>query len=227
MSDFKIVPLSKIKSNLLRNLKNIVKKHLNKTVIDGVAIMGYNGKKIKTCKISLDDGTFLRFDRKNQKEITRLQMMAVENGIEIPKVVLCVRGYKFSEWIDGFMLRDVCNIGEAYIKFGEVVARLNNVKDPRNNNFLQNADINSTNVIWTEDKKIYIIDHGKLKTSPRPDTSVRTILLKRISEKERIDAFLKGYSKYRNIDKIIELLDKHNWRWKDRILRTNMKPLQY
>lgn len=227
MSDFTILPLLKIRRKLFRNIKNIVEEHLNKIVIDGVAIMkGPNS--IKVCKLSLDDGTFLRLDIKYRKEITRLQMVAVENGIEIPKVVLCIGKYKFSEWIDGFMLKEVNNIREVYVKFGEVIARLNNVRDPITNKFLENADINSRNAIWTKDKKIYIIDHGKLKTTSDPDISVCVIILKRISEKERIDAFLEGYSKYRNIDKIVQLSGEQNWNWKGGLLLTaDCEPLQY
>jgi predicted Ser/Thr protein kinase len=84
-----------------------------------------------------------------------------------------------------------------------------------------------TNFVWTKDKKIYIIDHGKLKTTEDPDKLTSAGLLKRFGDKARIDAFLKGYSKYRNIDRIMEILEKNNWKWPGRKFTIDRGPLEF
>ena len=208
---FKTAP---IEGKLLKYIKNIVKKELGQTVTNVIKIYTYKG--VKTYKINIKDGSSLRFDIKFNPVIMRLQNIAVKNNIEIPKVIFVDGNHKFSEWIDGVMLVRVWNIAEVFIKSGDLIGRLNLVKDPVSNKFLMNAEFSSTNAVWTKDKKVYIIDHDRLKISSDPDASVVQILLKRVREKERINLFLKAYSKYRSIDNIIKVIEKRNWNWDSR-----------
>ena len=212
MSIFDIVP---VEGKLLKKIRSIVKNKLNKEVISGIKICKKNGG-VKTYKIIIKNNNPLRLDIKYPQEITRLQMVANKTDIEIPKVILTVSKYKFSEWIEGVMLRDVWNIDEVFIKSGDLVGRLNLIKDPVTNNFLTNGEFSSTNAIWTPDKKVYIVDHGRMKAMLNPDIPLIKVLLKRIREKRRINLFLEAYSKHRDIDNIIKILDKKNWKWNDK-----------
>lgn len=208
---FKVAP---VKGKLLEYTKNIVKRKLGQTVTNVTKI--YTNKGVKTYKVDIRGNSSLRLDLKFNSTIMKLQNVAVENNIEIPKVIFVDRKHKFSEWIDGVMLVRVWNIAEVFIKSGDLVGRLNLVKDPVSNEFLTNAEFSSTNAVWTKDKKVYIIDHDRLKTSLNPDGSVVQILLKRVREKERINVFLKAYSKYRSIDNIMKVIEKRNWNWDSR-----------
>ena len=67
--------------------------------------------------------------------------------------------------------------------------------------------------MWTKDKRIFIIDHGRMKVSKDIDSSLQKVLLKRLLNKRERDLFLEGYSKYRNPDRIIEIANKKNWMW--------------
>lgn len=223
MSLFNFKP---IEGKTLQNIKKVVREKLGEEVIRGYKI--FAGKKFKTCKLDIRKGASLRMDTKYNREITRRQIVANQNNIEVPKVILNEGKYKFSEWIEGVILYDVWNIAEVFIKSGDLVGRLNLVKDPKTGQFLTNAEFSSTNAVWTPDKKVYIIDHGRMKTSTNPDGSVVQILLKRIREKERINLFLNAYSKYRKIDNIMKLIEKRNWNWDARkTLRKSEHNLKY
>ena len=219
------------RGKLLNNIKKVIKKKLGKEVISSIGI-GFRGKKIKAYKIIIKNGDPLRLDiKKHTDEITRLQIIANKTDIEIPKVVFVHGHYKCSEWIEGIMLHQVWNIAEVFVKTGDLVARLNLIKDPLTKEFLVNGEVSSTNAIWTPDKKVYIIDQGRMRTNSNPDKSVVMILLKRIREKERINLFLKTYSKYRDIDNIMKMIEKRNWKWeaptKTYSLKKSTYDLQY
>jgi len=212
MSIFDIKP---IEEKLLKKIRSIIRNKLNKEVVSGIKICKKNGG-VKTYKIIIKNSNPLRLDIKYPQEITRLQMVANKTNIEIPKVIFSYRNYKFSEWIEGVMLYEVWNIDEVFIKSGDLVGRLNLIKDPVTNNFLTNGEFSSTNAIWTPDKKVYIIDQGRMQAMLNPDIPLIKVLLKRIREKRRINLFLESYSKHRDIDNIIKMLDKKNWRWNDK-----------
>ena len=195
---------------LLENVKKIVRKNLGKEVVGGNKICQVN--QIKTYEIIIKNGASLRLDLKYPKEITRLQEIASKT-IEVPKVVFIDGIYKFSEWIDGVMIIEVLNIDDVFVKSGDLVARLNLIKDPKTGKFLTNSEFSGTNAIWTKDKKVYIVDHGRMRTSSNTDSSVIIILLKRIQTRKRINLFLEGYSKHKDITNIIKGLDARNWKW--------------
>jgi len=208
MNLFDIKP---VEGKLLKNIRNIIKNKLNKKVVSGIKICRRN--KVKACKIIIENDDPLRLDIKYSRLITRLQMVANKTDIEIPKVILIEGQYKFSEWIEGVMIRDVWDVNEVLIKSGDLIGRLNLIKDPVTNYFLTNSEFSGTNAVWTKDKKVYIVDHGRMKSQLNPDDSVVALLLKRIQKKERINLFLKGYSKYRDVTNIIKGLDERNWQW--------------
>ena len=209
-----------VKGKLLKYTENIVRRKLGQTVTSVTKI--YTNKGVKTYKVDIRGSSSLRLDLKFDSRIMKLQNVAVKNNIEVPKVIFVDGKHKFSEWIDGVMLVRVWDIAEVFIKSGDLVGRLNLVKDPVTNKFLTNTEFSSTNAVWTKDKKVYIIDHDRLKTSLNPDGSVVQLLLKRIREKERINLFLKAYSKYRSINNIMKTIEKKNWNWDSiKILHTD------
>jgi len=208
-------PLDK---KMLEIVKRLIRKELGKKVISGIKIIGPKARrkgkiktKVKTYKIIIKDRAPLRMDIDFPLKTTRLQRIANKSGLEIPKVIFVEGKYKFSEWIDGVMIKEVWNKKEVFEKLGDLVGRLNITRDPVSKQFLENVDLSKFNVIWTKDRRIYIIDHDWLIVSLNPDLSVVKILLKRIREKERIEVFLKSYSKHRNIDNIMGLIEKRNW----------------
>jgi hypothetical protein len=205
-----------IKGKLLEDIKDIVRRNLNKEVSECVGIA--RRKRIKTFKVSIENDFCLRMDLKYPEEITRLQIIANQTDIEIPKVIFVEGEYKFSEWIDGIMLKDVYDIPEVFIKSGDLMGRLNLLKDPVTQKFLINSEFSSTNAIWTNDRKVYLIDHGRMWISSNPDTSIVKVLLKRIVEKEKIFLFLEAYSKYRDIQNIIKIMEEKNWKWDEQNL---------
>jgi len=208
---FKVAP---VKGKLLKYTENIVKRKLGRTVTSVTKI--YTNRGVKTYKVDIRGSSSLRLDLKFDSRIMKLQNVAVKNDIEFPKVVFVDGKHKFSEWIDGVMLVRVWNIAEVFMKSGDLVGRLNLVKDPVSKRFLTNAEFSSTNAVWTKDKKVYIVDHDRLKTNLNSDDSVVQILLKRVREKERINVFLEAYSKHRSIDNIMKMIEKRNWSWDPR-----------
>jgi hypothetical protein len=218
MNLFDIKP---VEGKLLKNIRNIIKNKLNKKVVSGIKICRKN--KVKACKIIIENDDPLRLDINYHQPTTRLQMIANKTDIEIPKVIFIEGQYKFSEWIEGVMIRDVWDVNEVLIKSGDLIGRLNLIKNPVNNHFLTNSEFSGTNAVWTKDKKVYIVDHGRMKSQLNPDDSVVALLLKRIQKKERINLFLKGYSKYRDITNIIKSLDEKNWQWPQWVKRGKYK----
>jgi len=222
----KMFKTGEVRGELLKYIKDIVQKKLGQTVTKVTKI--YTNKELKTYRVDVLNNLSLRFDAKFDSVVLELQNIAVKNNIEVPKVIFIDKKHKFSEWIDGVMLARVWNIAEVFVKSGDLIGRLNLVKHPKTGRFLMNSEFSSTNAIWTKDRKVYIVDHDRLKTSTNPDASVVQILLKRIREKERINLFLKSYSKYRSIDNIVRMIESRNWNWdKRKVLMTNASKLVY
>jgi hypothetical protein len=207
------------------NLKKTILKEIGKETKQIIKVR--NNRQIY--KILLNTNINIRLDIGSIPEVDRLQQIAIDNNINIPKIIKIIKiknkFYKFSEWIDGDLLYHVWNTKEVFYKSGELMAKLNLVKDLKTNKYLNNTEFSSTNALWTPDKEIYIIDHGKLRTTDNIDGSLMPVLLKRIRNKERIEIFLSGYSKYRDTNKIIEELNKRNWQWPNKPLQKR-GPLQ-
>jgi tRNA A-37 threonylcarbamoyl transferase component Bud32 len=169
--------------------------------------------KKKVYKVISKDVTY-RLDVGYSTRVLDLQYEMIKNGINVPKVLATKmysnKLFKLSEWIHGSL--DLGNNLEVYSLLGEQVAKLNLIKLP-DGNFIGCADINSTGVVFNG-KDVYIIDLGRSKVKNNPDQSVVQILLKRIKIKERIEAFLEGYSKYRSITNIRTLCEERQWKWR-------------
>jgi len=221
MIPFDIKPVDK---KLLVNVKSMVKATLNRKVVSGYSIG--RGSRVKAIKFITADGSNIRLDIKYPPEITRLQIIASNKNIEIPKVLFEQGKYKFSEWIEGVMIKEVRNVAEVFIKAGDLMGRLNKVVDPITRKFITNGELSATNAVWTPDKKVYLIDQGRMYATADPDPSIVQVLLKRIREKERINLFLSAYSKHRNIDNILHLIEKRGWNWnqRKRLILNETKP---
>jgi len=223
----KLFTVSPVKKKLFIFVRKYLKELLNKEVINMFKISSTSGK-LKTYKIEVENGPSIRLDINFSGILNRLQKIATDNDIEMPKILKIKDGYKFSQWVEGVMLARVWDIAEVFIKSGDLMGRLNSIKDPVNGKFLTNSEFSSTNAIWTEDKKVFIIDHDRLKTTDNPDDSIVQVLVKRIREMNRINLFLEAYSKYRNVDNIVAKAAKRNWSWdKRKKLVTNAPKLRY
>ena len=197
-----------VQGKMLKKIDNMTKRILKKGTKRAFCLKTNN----VVFKVELMNKRFVRLDMNYKSKLVEMQKIGLASGV-IPNIVsysqVGTQFVKFSEWIDGVMLLLVWNLEKPFVKFGESVARLNNVK--YKNMFLINSDMNSGNVIWTKDEKVYIIDLCKLKlvgNEYRVDASVATHIVKKLKNKKRANLFLEGYSKYRNVDNIKKNVDK-------------------
>lgn len=192
------------------NIRKLIFKEFHKTIKEIVKLKPNR----HIYKIILNDNSIIRLDIGTfTPEINRLQQIAINHNINIPKIIKSSSRYKMSEWILGVRLLDVWDTREVFYKSGELMAKLNLIIDPKTGGNLTNTEFSSTNAVWTPNKEVYIIDHDKLKSTNNIEIDLMPVLLKRIRNKERIEIFLSGYLKFRDTNKIIEELDKRNWQW--------------
>jgi len=197
---------------------DMVKKELNKKVLKILKIMK---RKPKVFRLELVDQTVLRFDKfRYRTEILnriRLQEIVLEKYDYIPKIIAYKKSGKnllqLSEWINGYLFAEVAHNEKVIRKTGEMFAKLNNMRDSETGLFITVSEINNTNIIWTEDEKPVIIDLGTIRAVKTNgiDEVVYKNLVKRIVYKKRIDIFLDGYSKYRDISGVLKLAKSRNW----------------
>jgi len=172
-------------------------------------------------RVNLEEGINLRLDicqkKKFQEKETLYQKLAYEKGVHVAKTIGIFRVknqiWKVNKWIEGVRIGDVWNLSKMFEKCGEQIARLNLVKDVESGNYLGLGDFNGLNLIWTNKEEVYIID---FYVWPRivVDESVVKTLIMGLRTRNRADVFLKGYMRFRSIDKIMEILEKNNWKWK-------------
>ena len=199
-------------------IKNMIKKELNKDVLRIFKVMKRNPR---VYKVDLNDGTVLRFEIMNLAEHNKILLQNTANLYHdgTPKIIFYKivgkRIFKFSEWIHGKLLAEVSHLEEVNIKEGEMFAKLNNIKDPKTGLFITIGEINNTSMIWTEDRRLVIIDQGTIRALSEAgiDGVVYKNLIKRVKYKKRIDMFLEGYSKHRDISNILKIANKSNWRF--------------
>ena len=197
-------------------IKNMIKEELNKNVLRIVKVIKRNPR---VYRVELDDGTVLRFEIMNLAEHNKILLQNTANLYHdgTPKIIFYKivgeRIFKFSEWIHGKLIAEVEHLEEVNIKTGEMFAKLNNIKYPKTGLFITVGEINNTSMIWTEDKRLVIIDQGTIRALSEAgiDGVVYKNLIKRIKYKKRIDMFLEGYSKHRDISGILKMAKENNW----------------
>jgi len=193
----------------LKKINNLTKRFLGKGTKRAFSLKTNN----VVFKVELVNKRFVRLDMDYEIRLIEIQRVGVVSGV-IPNIISCSQTgkrlvkFKFSEWIDGVMLLTVWDLEKPFVKFGESVARLNEVKCK--NMFLINGDMNSGNVIWTKDEEVYIIDLCKLKlveSEYQVDVAAASHIVKKLKNKKRAELFLEGYSKFRNISEIRKNVD--------------------
>lgn len=200
---------------------NMVKEELNKDVVKIFKIMKRNPR---IFRFELSDGSVLRFEIIDLKffHLIELQEEALLHHKGTPKIIfykiLGKRIFKFSEWIHGKIVSEVQHMNKVFVTMGETLAQLNKIEYKSTGLYLTNSELGMSNVVWTEDEKIFIIDHDRLKAvkESKLDASVFINLVKRVIYKDRVDMFLRGYSKYRSVDGVIKLGNKKDWTWKNK-----------
>jgi hypothetical protein len=215
----------KLSGKKFNYFKNIIEKEFNKKINEVVRIRMNR----KVYRITFEDGQQIRLDIEFPDQTNRLQSLLSDKDVNIPKIIKIFKAdkqtFKASEWISGILLYSVWDLAEVFYKSGELLAKMNLIQFE--NKFCTNTEFSSTNVVWTPDKKVYIIDQGKLVLTEYPDHYIMMILLKRIRNRERIEEFLKGYSNYRNIDEIRNSIEKKNWEWSSIKSLQLRAPLQF
>jgi len=211
MKEFYPFKINKLHKKLYDKICNLVNEKFNLQVENINSICDENNNKPKAYKISIKNSQSIRLDIKHQESVTHLQILVNKYDIEIPKILGVFGKYKFSEWIDGVMLLRVTDVPEVFIASGEMMARLNLIEIQ--NKFVSNDEFSLSNAIWTKDKKVYLIDQGRMKLFENTDDSIARILMKRIKDKTNIFLFLKGYSKYKNTIHIENILKKYDYKW--------------
>lgn len=210
------------------NVKSMVKEVLDKDVIKIFKIIKRNPR---IFRLELDCGTVLRFEIMPLKSLhlIKLQEIALLHHDGTPKIIfykiIGKRIFKFSEWIHGKVVAEVKHLEKVNVKIGEMLAKLNNIKDPKTGLFLTNGEIAMTNLIWTKEEKIFAIDHDRLCSVNESglDKMVLKNIVKRIQYKDRADMFLDGYSKYRDITNILKIGNESNWSWGKRKIKPAYK----
>lgn len=156
---------------------------------------------------------------------------ASENGINVPKELFRFFNnkmyFRICEFIQGVYPNSCDNVPDAYIKSGEEMAKLNNLK-PNTELFgnddifiddfrLTNSDFSSPNAIYTQDRNIFMIDTNTFKilklSSGQVDFTLIKPLLRWTKNRTNIDYFLRGYLKFRDTKNIIKLCEVFNWEW--------------
>jgi len=169
-------------------------------------------------RVNLESGTNVRLDiflrqKRVPHEEFLYQKLAYENCIHVAKMIGILEveniTWKVSEWIEGVRIGDVWNLSKMFKKCGEQIAKLNLIKDPESGNYLWFNDFNKINLIWTKKEEVYLIDFY-VRPVPDIDKWTADTILAGIKTKEKINLFLEGYSKYRDVTKIIKNLDEKN-----------------
>ncbi len=88
-------------------------------------------------------------------EISRLQTLAYDNGVKVPKVLYVDSEIKISQWIEGVKMNRVRREPEPNIQLGKLIGKLNTIQD--DDKYLALVDLNNKNSIWTGED-LYFID---------------------------------------------------------------------
>ena len=196
-------------------MKDKISRFIGKPVKEMVVV---NKRITKSYKVDCEDGTTYRYDDKYPSCYNQLQLMAWDRGINVPRVLKRVGKERLSEWIEGVELISVWHIDEAIIAAGEVMAQINNVQCGWTEWWLINTDINRRNFIWTADKEIYMIDWNHSRLVPTKEESNRIAAastMKRMQDRDKIELFLRGYKKHRDIKEIRKILECFDYQWND------------
>jgi hypothetical protein len=201
-----------IKENLFKQRNIIVKKVIQISKDKSLFMIELKNKK------------FIRLDminKRNKKKYTKENLnyrnLLYENNICIPSIIRSFivndREWVISEWIDGKRISEHWNSSEIFKKCGEEVAKINSIKDPITGYFLHIHDFSKINCILSKQGKVYFIDVLIYSYNVIDYTVVKLFLC--LETINRINAFLDGYSKFRNTDRIINILEENDWTYRD------------
>jgi len=209
---------------------DFVKREFKKNVSNIYTV----GNKKRVWCIECSDGTKLRYDHYHKKYI-KLQMLVWSKGLNVPKVLKEVdfpQKTRFCEWIEGKLIREMWREDEVFIKAGELMAQINNIRCPTTKKYITNSDFNPSNLVWTKDKKLYMIDFNTAKKwdSPKDVDRLAASCIAKYYQywpkwadqnkekkirgpRKKMELFLEGYQKYRDTKQIVRLLNKCKWQF--------------
>jgi tRNA A-37 threonylcarbamoyl transferase component Bud32 len=211
----------------MKELKKIIEKEFD---IEIVSLTKLNSRsKPVAYKVECKDGKCFRLDTGYPLRCSKLQELSRANGVNVPKLLKFVNSNRFRlcEWIDGVVIEKAWYLDDVFVKQGELLAKLNNTCTSFGE-YIHNTDTNPTNFIWTDNEEIYFIDFGKALTTSSQgwiDLTAASGAMKNLqywpwedkkrNSRGKIELFLEGYKKHRNIENIIEILDTYDWNFKE------------
>ncbi len=138
------------------------------------------------------------------------QNIAYNNDVHVPKIIGFYKDdgmtYKISEWAVGERIGFYWDDPELFKKAGIEIAKINLIKDPKDDCFLGYNDFTKPNAIWTRTNEISLID-AIIESKKDVDQSVVKILYKNLEcDMKRVKWFLEGYDTIRNSKRIQKLL---------------------
>jgi hypothetical protein len=139
------------------------------------------------------------------------QRLAYENKINVPKIIDVFQcgdlAYKVSEWIEGKRIGYFWDNLKMFEKCGELIAKVNLLKDPFGSNNLVVVDLSKPNAVWTSNEEVFVVD-VIITPSKNVDSHAVKFLKNHVKDESKIKAFLSGYSKFRDPSTIIKRLSE-------------------
>ncbi len=141
--------------------KKIITKKINDILNEEVRNIIKTARSPRVYQVILDN-KMVRFDFKyinisvdHHIEVARLQMLAHNSGVNIPKVLYIDSEIKISQWIEGVEINRVKKRSDPNIQLGKLIGKMNTIQD--NNKYLALVDFTNKNSIWTG-TDLYFID---------------------------------------------------------------------
>lgn len=180
--------------------KEIIINKINDILNEEVLNIIKTNKSPKVYQVMLDN-KMVRFDFKDPNisadrhiEVPRLQMLAYNSGVNIPKVLYIDSEIKISQWIEGIEINYVRSKSEPNIQLGKLIGKLNSIQD--GNKYLALVDLTNKNSIWTG-KDLYFIDmDGLVAIDYKEAIRYAAVGVGMRMNESRWQWFIKGYLYY-------------------------------
>lgn len=149
---------------------------------------------------------------------------ALEKGLRLPKIIHleCKNGnyWKVTEWVEGVVLEKI-DSSLVDIVFGEWAKYVCEMFDMDE---ITPVDCHLRNFVWTGEEVVYVDMKKLLKRSSHLFLMAKICLKSCKRDRRRILAFLRGYSKIRDVRLVIAKCDELNWSWRNN--RNNLRVIE-
>lgn len=143
---------------------------------------------------------------------------ALAAGLRVPKIYNIKKNggkvYKYTEWVEGNTIQHEMDLNNALIDTVcvDLARYVNSLYDVDN---ITAVDSHFRNFVWSNNQVIYI----DLKKLLCKDYNAHVLQMSKIclkscrGDRKKVLSFLKGYSKYRNVEPIIKDCINRKWKW--------------